>query len=279
MGYLKLKSRFANEWTVLGILLGLFIGFLYGGYTRDIIHTLLYGAAACLFGVLAFNFVAYLFFDAYEEGLSAVTGLIALQTVAAIVLAGLSGYVIFRLPFVPAGNWTTIEPAPERLVDLVDTPFENGQYWTVRATSVYHNTFVCICHFRDGCNWQAEQIFLEQNLGELSSNFDWCQEATSAEQTYTSSPRKPHNTVDTHIVYQCGTDSVIVTHLALTEDGTVWYWRNVFSALTGVGMIFWLVVSIIFVFLASTIIGLARLRQYRYRARHKSTPRKSKELQ
>ncbi len=263
MGYLKRKGRFVNEWTGLGILLGLFIGFLYGSYTSDIFRTLLYGAAAILFGVLAFNFVAFLFSDAYEEGLSAVIGLVALQTGIAIVLAGLSSYAIFRLPYVPVGDWTAIEPAPERLIELVDTPFENDQYWTVRATSVYHNTFVYVCHFRDGCNWQAEQIFLKQDLGELSFNFEWCQETASTARTYTSSPRHPRNTVDTHIVYQCGADVIIVTHLVLTEDGTVWFWERSFSGLSDPGLIFWLVVSIIFVFLVSTIIGSVRLMEYR----------------
>lgn len=261
---MNLKNRFVNAWTVLGVLFGLFMGFLYGSYTTDVVRALLYGAAAVLFGVLVFNLFAYLFSDAYEEGLSAVIGLVFLQTVAAVVLAVLSSYTIFRLPYVPAGDWIAMEPAPERLVDLVDTTFANGQKWAIRAKSINQNTFVCICHFRDGCNWQTEQIFLEQDLGELSSTFEWCQETASTEQLYSSSPRHPRDTVDTHIVYQCGTDSVIVIHLALTEDGTVWYWRNSFSALTGIGMIFWLVVGVIFVFFVSIIIGLIRLRQYRH---------------
>lgn len=253
--------RLANEWTGLGILLGLFLGFLYKVYTEDSVRTLLYGGAIVLLGSLAFNFIAFIFSDVYRESWAGVIELIALQTLIGVALAIITGYAMFRLPFVPPGNWTPIEPAPERLVELVDTPFGSDWIWTFRAKSVQHNTFVYVCS-DDSCMWQTESSFLEQDWGELSPDFWQCQKQRGG---YT--PRQPHHVVDTHIVHLCGADVLITIHLVLTEDGTVWRWTGLFSSLTVVGLIYMLGLSILIVFCASVVIGLARSLQYRLRAR------------
>lgn len=79
MGYMNLKNRFANTWTGLGVLLGIFIGLLYRSYTTDIVRALLYGTAAVLFGVLVFNFVAFLFSDAFVFFSSTIISLVRLR--------------------------------------------------------------------------------------------------------------------------------------------------------------------------------------------------------
>jgi hypothetical protein len=90
-------KRLADEWTVLAILFGLFIGFVCHAYTTDVARTLLYGAAALLLAAAAFNASGSLLPGARGQSLLALYGLIALQTVAAGVLAVLAASTILGL--------------------------------------------------------------------------------------------------------------------------------------------------------------------------------------
>ena len=261
---MSLYRRFTNEWTGLGIIFGLFVSSLYKAHTQDSTRTLLFGAAIVILAILLFNFSAFIYSDAAETGLTTVIEFIGVQTFAGVLLTGLAGYAMFGLPFTPAANWTAIAPPPERIAELIDTPFGNDQTWTFRAKSEHQNMFVYVCGSGE-CRWYTENEFLERDWGELSYNFTECQEQAGNRQT--NRPQQPPNAVDTHFVYGCGADVQMIIHLVLTEDGTIWHWTSVSTALTGLGLLYMLMFSVVFVFIASTIISLARFQQYRFRAR------------
>ena len=252
---MKLLKRVANGWTVLAILFGLSIGYTYRTVTGEMVRTLVYGAAATVSAVLAFNLLTWVFSGATRRGLTAVMELVAFQAMAAAALAGVAGYAMLFLPFVPPGDWTAIEPAPERLVERVDTPFGDDDTWSFRARSVHQNTFVRVCGFGVGCTWQPEEVFLEQEWGEPSPEYQRCQ--APARNRMLHSPRPPPDVVDRLVVYLCGPDVTIAIFLALTQDGTVWEsdvgtsWGTLFM------VIFMLGLSVLLVLLGGAIIGVA----------------------
>lgn len=255
-------NRLVNEWTVFGALFGIFMSWLYYGYTHDMGRTLLLSAAVTCAAVLAFNFSAYIHSDAYEGSLWATFAFIIFQTFIAAVLVGFTGYAMFGLPHTPPASWLAVEPPPETIVKFVDTPFENDQIWTFRAESEHNNRYVYVCGL-GRCSWYAEDSFLENDWGELSFNFAECQKLIANEQV--SRPKQPFNTIDTHLVRSCGADVQITEHLALTENGTIWQWTQFSSAYTGLGLLYGLFLAVILIFVASMVMSLVRFQQYRTR--------------
>lgn len=264
--WIKTRNQFANEWSVLGILFGLLMAYVYYGYSCDIIRSWLLGTGFVIASILVFNLAAFLYPDAYKEGVAAIIGFLAFQAVLVLILAVVFVMVMVRLPYTPPGEWTTLPEPPQKVVNLVDSPFEEVSQWMLRGQTINGDIVIYICHHElsPRCQWLSEEAHAAENWDQLIYS-NCLHEIGEGGRFYT--PKQPANIIDQHIRFSCGADVHIRDHYLLTDDGTIWHWRFGDSALTYVGLAFLWIASIGLIIAASIIVNVFLLVRYRYRKR------------
>jgi uncharacterized protein len=248
---IALGKPLANGWTGLGLLFGLFSGYFFQDYSQDIWGSILVGLVVGTVSALAFNFVAWLYSDSPRKSSSALLEFIAFQTFVAAVIGGVASYAMLEMPATPSGRWRAVEPAPEPVAELIDSPY--ADYWTstLRVRSADDNVFVYACQAEQGCRWQTEEVFAARDL--TADSYYQCGHQGNI--SGTAPPRKPRGVIASHVEILCGADYTIALHYVLTEDGTVWHWTSFWSAYGALGLLFFtMAFSVIGGLVGSTVI-------------------------
>ncbi len=264
--WIKTRNLFASQWTALGILFGVLMAFIFYGHSLDSTRAWFLGAGFVIIAVLVFNLAAFLYPDAHKKGVVPVIGFLAFQAVLVLILAVVFVNVMTRLPYTPPGEWTALPAPPQKIVNLVDSPFEEVSQWDLRGQTEDGDIIIYICRdeFTPRCQWLSEEAHTAGNWGQLV--YSNCRPGIGENGRFYT-PKQPANIIAQHIRFSCGADVHIRDHYLLADDGTVWHWRFSDSSLTYVGLAFLWAASIGLVIAASIIVNLFLLVRYRYRKR------------